>query len=165
MDTHELFPTHASLRKFSKQSNGDVILTQSKQTLVATSSTHAEMRALYSLIIEVIYVIQLCAELRRPIALPAIIFEDNQPVIDLTADISSRSKKCKHFLMLISYVKEQVEAGLVILEKVPTAKNTADILTKIVVGSEYRQKALDLLGSSIFPSYNTTQDYEQSSSA
>jgi hypothetical protein len=116
------------------------------------------MRALYSLLIEVIYVIQLCDELRRPIALPAIIFEDNQPVIDLTADISSRSKKCKHFLMLVSYIKEQVEAGLVELQKVPTAKNTADILTKIVVGSEYRQKALNLLGSSIFPSYKEAQD-------
>ena len=73
--------------------------------------------------------------------------EDNQPVIDLTADISSRSKKCKHFLMLISYVKEQVEAGLIALHKVPTAENISDILTKIVVGSEYRAKALNLLGA------------------
>jgi hypothetical protein len=67
--------------------------------------------------------------------------------------------------MLVSYVKEQVEAGLVKLEKVPTAKNTADILTKIVVGSEYRQKALDLLGSPETPIYKETQDLKHSSSA
>jgi hypothetical protein len=72
--------------------------------------------------------------------------EDNQPVIDLTADISSRSKKCKHFLMLVNYVKEQISNGLIELQKVPTAHNVADILTKIVVGNEYRQKALNLLG-------------------
>jgi hypothetical protein len=50
----------------------------SKQTLVTTSSTHAEMRALYSLIIEILFVIQLCSELNRPVSLPAIVMEDNQ---------------------------------------------------------------------------------------
>jgi len=118
----------------------------SKQTLVTTSSTHAEMRALYSLIIEILFVIQLCTELDRPINLPAIVMEDNQPVIDLTADISSRSKKCKHFLMLVNFVKEQIESGLIELQKVPTAFNVSDILTKIVVGNDFRSKALNLLG-------------------
>jgi len=105
------------------------------------------MRALYSLIIEIIFVIQLFIELDRPISLPAIVMEDNQPVIDLTADISSRSKKCKHFLMLVNYVKEQISNGFISLKKVPTAQNVADILTKIVVGNEFRAKALNLLGA------------------
>lgn len=84
----------------------------SKQTLVATSSTHAEMRALYTLVIDIIYVEHLCQELGRPLFLPAIIFEDNRPVIDLTASISARLKKSKHFLMLIEFVKEQVISDL-----------------------------------------------------
>jgi KUP system potassium uptake protein len=119
----------------------------SKQTLVATSSTHAEMRALYTLIIDIMFVVTLCDELKRPVRLPAIVMEDNQPVIDLTADISSRSKKCKHFLMLVSYVKEQINCGLIELSKVATTANIADLLTKIVVGNEFRKKSLDLLGN------------------
>jgi hypothetical protein len=109
------------------------------------------MRALYTLIIDILFVIGLCNDLARPIELPAIIMEDNQPVIDITSDLSARSKKCKHFLMLIHYIKEQIEAGLVELNKVNTLENRADILTKIVVGNEFRRKSLELLGISSFP--------------
>jgi hypothetical protein len=59
----------------------------SKQTLVATSSTHAEMRALYTCVLDIIFVIHICDELHRPVHKPAIIMEDNQPCIDLTVDI------------------------------------------------------------------------------
>jgi hypothetical protein len=48
--------------------------------------------------------------------------------------------------MLIHYIKEQIEAGLVELNKVNTLDNRADILTKIVVGNEFRRKSLELLG-------------------
>jgi Reverse transcriptase (RNA-dependent DNA polymerase) len=122
----------------------------SKQTLVATSSTHAEMRALYSLCIEIVFVVHLCEELGRPVQLPAVVLEDNQPVIDLASDFSSRAKKSKHFLMLVRYVREQVEHGLIAITKVPTAINIVDILTKIVVGNEFRTKALSLLGEESF---------------
>ena len=118
----------------------------SKQTLVATSSTHAELRALYTLLIEVIFVINLCDELHRPVELPAVILEDNQPVIDVTADVSSRAKKCKHFLMLVNYVKEQVAAGLISIQKVHTSANIADVLTKALIGNDFTLKASKLLG-------------------
>ena len=123
-----------------------------KQTLVATSSTHAEMRALYTCVIDIIFVLHLCDELHRPVHKPAIIMEDNQPVIDLTEEFSARSKRCKHFLMLVHYIKEQISSGLIQLSKVPTHENIADILTKIVVGDEFRRKALSLLGQSTLSS-------------
>jgi hypothetical protein len=117
-----------------------------KQPMMATSSTHAEMRALYSLIIDIVYVIHLLNELGRPLDLPCIVLEDNQPVIELTKDVSTRTAKCKHFLMLVNYVREQILHGLIKLEKCPTADNTADILTKIITGSEFTSKARLLLG-------------------
>jgi uncharacterized protein VirK/YbjX len=61
-----------------------------KQKFVATSSTHAEIRALYTFTLDIIYIVHLCEELERPIDLPAIVFEDNQPVIDLTKTLSSK---------------------------------------------------------------------------
>ena len=118
----------------------------SKQTLVTTSSTHAEMRALYQLVLDIIYVVHLCEELGRPITLPAIVLEDNQPVIDLSKELTKRSKKCKHFLMLINFIREQVQNGLIELQKVPTEDNLADILTKIITGSQFSEKAEQLLG-------------------
>jgi len=62
----------------------------SKQKLVATSSTHAEIRSLYTLILDLIYIVHLCQEVGHPIDLPAMVFEDNQPVINLTKTLSSK---------------------------------------------------------------------------
>jgi histone deacetylase 1/2 len=117
-----------------------------KQQLVATSSTHAEVRALYQLILDVIFVINLCDELGRPVELPAVIMEDNQPAIDLSESLSSRVKKCKHFLMLVNFIREQVAAGLVDIQKVPTEDNIADLLTKALTGQAFTDKADFLLG-------------------
>ncbi len=115
---------------------------------MTTSSTHAEVRALYELIVEIIFTVKLCEEIRRPLKLPAIILEDNQPTIDLSKELSSRVKKCKHFLMLVHFIREQVENGLIELQKVDTTDNIADILTKIVVGNDFVTKSNLLLGIS-----------------
>jgi hypothetical protein len=120
-----------------------------KQTIVATSSTHAETRALYTLLVDVLYIIHLMHELGRPLTLPCIVLEDNQPVIDLTKDVSSRTRKCKHFLMLVNFIREQITSGLIRLEKVPTVDNVADVLTKIVTGSEFNTKASLLMGTNL----------------
>jgi hypothetical protein len=117
-----------------------------KQQLVATSSTHAEVRALYQCIVDIIYIVNLCDELHRPVQLPAIVMEDNQPAIDLTTSLTGRIKKCKHFLMLISFIREQVAAGLISIQKVPTEDNYADLLTKILMGLAFEDKAEYLLG-------------------
>jgi hypothetical protein len=117
-----------------------------KQTVVTTSSTHAELKALYTLIIDILYVMYLCEELDRPLSLPVIVMEDNQPAIDLTMDLSSRSRKCKHFLMLVNYIREQIAMGILELRKVPTEDNIADTLTKIVVGDDFQNKAGQLMG-------------------
>jgi hypothetical protein len=118
----------------------------SKQTLVTTSSTHAEMRALYQLVIDIVYTVNLCSELHRPLQLPAIVMEDNQPVLDLSAELTGRTKKCKHFLMLVNYIREHVDAGLILLRKVDTRDNWADLLTKILVGQDFYSKSHQILG-------------------
>jgi hypothetical protein len=117
-----------------------------KQKLVATSSTHAEMRALYTCVLDIIVVINLCAELHRPLTLPCIVMEDNSPVIILATDFSANNKRSKHFAMLTDYIKEQVNNGIIALSKVATTSNYADVLSKIVVGNEFRAKALHILG-------------------
>ena len=48
--------------------------------------------------------------------------------------------------MLINFIREQVQNGLIELQKVPTEDNLADILTKIITGSQFTEKAEQLLG-------------------
>jgi hypothetical protein len=117
-----------------------------KQTLVATSSTHAEVRALYQLVLDVVFVVNLCDELQRSVNLPAVVLEDNQPAIDLSQSLSGRVNKCKHFLMLVNYIREQVANGLIEISKVPTEDNVADLLTKALTGQSFLRKANFLLG-------------------
>jgi hypothetical protein len=70
---------------------------------VATSSTHAEIRALYTLILDIIYEVHLRSKVGHPISLPAIIFKGNQLFIDLTTMLSSKVTGLTHFLMLIEF--------------------------------------------------------------
>ena len=69
-----------------------------KQALTATSSTHAEIKALYQLVVDLIYIINLCFELQRSIDLPAIMFEDNSPAVQLTESISPRRRRSQNTL-------------------------------------------------------------------
>ena len=74
-------------------------------------------------------------------------FEDNQPVIDLSKTLHGKINRSKHFLMLVHFIREQVTEGLLELRKKATSENTADILTKAVVGQAFKVKALRLLGA------------------
>ena len=102
----------------------------SKQSLVSTSSTHAEFRAIFTLVKDVLYLIYLCHELDIRVDLSAVIFEDNSAVITITNDETAYMKKCKHFMMLINYVREQVELGLIDVLKVTGIENDSDAFTK-----------------------------------
>ena len=117
-----------------------------KQTAVTTSSTHAEMRAIYTLVKDILYVIQLCKDTGTNIKLPVIVLEDNSAVITMATEEASYLKRCKHFIMVINYVKEQVEAGMVSINKVKGTENNADILTKKVRDKSYNTKSENIMG-------------------
>ena len=117
-----------------------------KQQLVATSSTHAEVKALYQLSVDILYLINLSDEIQRPISLPAVVMEDNNPTVQLSTSLSSRIKRSKHFLMLINFIRQQVTLGLIEVSKVASADNIADVLTKALPWSEFAPKAARLLG-------------------
>jgi hypothetical protein len=51
--------------------------------------------------------------------------------------------------MLINYIRESVDGGLIEIRKVDTEDNLADILTKIVTGQSFRHKAHALLGAEL----------------
>jgi hypothetical protein len=52
-------------------------------------STHAEMRALYTLVKDILFIIFVCSELNIPLLLPAVIMEDNSAVVTVSNDESA----------------------------------------------------------------------------
>jgi hypothetical protein len=118
----------------------------SKQKNIATSSTHAEIRALYELTINIVYLLTLFEEIGRPIQLPALIFEDNQPTIDLVSSTTTKITKSKHYLMLIQYIREQCRQELIKLQKVATDHNISNILTKIITTPEFYSSFMKIMG-------------------
>jgi hypothetical protein len=121
-----------------------------KQHLVSTSSTHAEMRAIFTLVKDIMYLIILCEEIKVDLHLPAVIMEDNSAVVTVTTDDSAFAKKCKHFLMLINYVREQVESGIILIKKINGKLNRADIHTKQLRSGEFETHAESVLGSNSY---------------
>jgi hypothetical protein len=117
-----------------------------KQKCMATSSTHAEIRALYELTINLIYLTTLFDEIKRPIELPVTIFEDNQAAIDLVSDPMIRITKSKHYLMLIHTIREQVKLGLIEVKKVAGDANVANVLTKIISDVEFFDSIIKIMG-------------------
>jgi hypothetical protein len=123
-----------------------------KQALVSTSSTHAEMRAVFTLVKDLLFLFSISTDLQLPIQLPAIIIEDNSAVITITTDDQAYLKKCKHFLMVINYIREQVDMGLVRIQKIAGEDKMADLHTKPLRDGAFERHAPKILGEKRPPS-------------
>jgi len=118
-----------------------------KQSTVATSSMHAETIAAFTLVKTIVFLYHLCMELHRPFELPAIILEDNQALRKVAGSGFGPTKRARHFLMMVNYLREMVMRGLIVWKEIPAHLNIADILTKVVVGQDFFYKAQGILGT------------------
>jgi hypothetical protein len=118
----------------------------SKQTDTATSSTHSEMKALYTLLKDILFLVQIFADIGEELGLPVIIMEDNAAVVTLATEESGQLKRSKHFAMITNYVKDCIGKGIIEIRKIAGDDNIADILTKKVRSGEFEKKAMKMLG-------------------
>jgi len=112
------------------------------------------VRALYDLTIQIIFLVALFKELNRPVELPVIVFEDNQPCIDLVTQETTRLGKSKHYLNIINFVKEQAQQGLLKMNKIDTSKNISNVLTKIICGQEFYDSFQAIMGHDTYNNNN-----------
>ena len=120
----------------------------SVQQLVATSSTHAEMRALFTAVKDLVFLIGLFEELGFTVTLPVTVYEDNNACVILANQEIGPNKKIRHFLMIVEYCRQQVYLGNIRVEHIDTEENIADILTKNIYNTKLFQKHRDqLLGN------------------
>jgi hypothetical protein len=116
------------------------------------------MRALYTLVKDILFIIYICSELNIPLLLPAVIMEDNSAVVTVSNEESAYLKKCKHFIMVVNYVREQLlELGLIQVIKIKGELNNADLYTKKLRDKSFATKADNVLGS---PARLNTSDSE-----
>jgi hypothetical protein len=137
--------------------NGTFYNRSAKQSLVSTSSIHAEMRALYKLVKEKLFIIFICSELNIPLLLPAVIMEDNSAAVTVSNEENAYLKKCEHFIMVVNFVREQLELGLIQVLKIKGELNNADLHTKKLRDESFVTKADNILGS---PARLDTSDSE-----
>ncbi|SGZ27800.1 BQ5605_C026g10192 [Microbotryum silenes-dioicae] len=109
---------------------GGVISWQSKQqSMIATSTTEAEILSASSATREAIWLRRLAGDVGIPQAQPTIIQEDNTACIQIAKDPVDHMQT-KHFDIAHLFVRERVASGEVELEYCPTHVNAADIMTK-----------------------------------
>ena len=72
--------------------------------------------------------------------------EDNSAVVTMANNDSGYTKKCKHFLMVLNYIKEQIPLGQIEARKIYGKLNTADKHTKPLRSPEFLTLAHKILG-------------------
>ncbi|KAF6212808.1 hypothetical protein GE061_010517 [Apolygus lucorum] len=108
-----------------------------KQSVVALSSTEAELLSLTSATTEGIWIAGLFGELVADWNGLIHIYEDNQPCI--AALKKWEFKRLKHIDVKYQFVKQMVEEKKILVEYVPTDLQKADILTKGLTSTKFIQ--------------------------
>ena len=72
--------------------------------------------------------------------------EDNSAVVTMANNDSVYTKKCKHLLMVLNYIKEQIALGQIEARKIYGKLNNADMHTKPLRSSEFMHMAHKILG-------------------
>ncbi len=81
--------------------------------------------------------------LNIPRLLSAVIMEDNNSaVVTIFNQESAYLKKCKHFIMVVNYVREQLELSLIQVLKIKGKLNNADLHTKKLRDNSFATKAV-----------------------
>ncbi|CAJ2632157.1 unnamed protein product [Trifolium pratense] len=100
-----------------------------KQSTVSKSSTEAEYRALASLTCELQWLMYLFKDLHISFSSPASVFCDNKSAIYL-AHNPTLHERTKHIEIDCHIIREKIQSGLLRLFPIPSAAQTADVLTK-----------------------------------
>lgn len=106
-----------------------------QQQIVALSSTEAEYIALSSTVREALWTLQLQNEICQKSNGAFTIYCDNQSAIKLASSDAYRPRT-KHIDIRLHHVRDQLQAGVIELQYIPTEAQVADSLTKAVTGEK-----------------------------
>ena len=124
------------------------------QSLVALSTTEAELIALSTVLHEVIHLQNLLLELRGsnfpiPFTKPQVVcctFEDNAACIEVAQSDHKIHPRTKHISVRIFHFCDHVEKGLILIEHVPSKYQLADIFSKPLPRDQYIRLCDQIMG-------------------
>jgi hypothetical protein len=108
---------------------GAVAWSSKRQTTVALSTVEAEYVAMSRCAQQMIWMQNWLAEVKIDYTLPGLIKGDNRGAIALTKNTRDHGK-VKHIDIQHHYIRELLQAGVIVMEQVSSADNLADIFTK-----------------------------------
>jgi hypothetical protein len=100
-----------------------------RQTCIASSSTEAELIAASACALELVSAIRLRSELGMDSGKPVVLYVDNDGAVELSRDRKS-CHRSRHVDRRYFKVRELVAEGLIRVERIDTADNSSDVLTK-----------------------------------
>ena len=108
-----------------------------KQSIVTKSSTEAELVAASDLMNQPFHVRQLLIEQGYDQG-PVTLYQDNLNCMHLIAKGRAGSQKTRHISIRYYWIKQYVDDGQVVVEKLATEEMPANLLTKPLQGSQFR---------------------------
>jgi hypothetical protein len=132
--SHNLLPDGKALMGYTfylgTQATAPFATRCSKHKSVPTSSTHAELMALFRSLKDLLPYRRLCAEIGISQGLPTECGQDNQSTIKIAEKGSGFAGKTKHFAPALFWVSELIGLGDVRLVYIPTWEMVPDGFTK-----------------------------------
>ena len=124
------------------------------QSLVALSTTKAELIAMSTALCKVIHLQNLLLELRGcnfpiPFTKPQVVcstFEDNAACIEVAQLDHKIRPRTKHISVHLFHFRDHVEKGLITIEHVPSKYQLADIFTKPLPRDQYMRLRDQIMG-------------------
>ena len=123
---------------------GAVHASSAKQKLVSKSSTETELIGLTDKSSQVIWSRNFLIEQGHPVP-PATIFQDNMSTLALVDKGRSTNERTRHIHVRYYFIKDRVSKQEIKLAYLPTGEMVADILTKPLQGSLFREMRAKLL--------------------
>jgi hypothetical protein len=125
---------------------GPISWRSKEQETVALSSTEAEYMALSYASQEAIHLRMLLPFMHVDVSMPTIIYEDNQSALYL-ANNPLHKERTKHINIRYHFVRERIQSFEIVVEKVDTKFNVADLFTKPVDNTTFYRLLDTLLGN------------------
>jgi histone deacetylase 1/2 len=114
---------------------GAVCFRSNKQSLVAQSSTEAEIVALAEGTNHLVSLRLILGEMGLPLQRPSVVYQDNQSTILLIKNDRTRLQRSKHIDIKYFVARDRVRDGTIEIVYLPSEEMPADILTKGVDSS------------------------------
>jgi hypothetical protein len=110
-------------------SSGMAFSRSMRDTHVSLSSAEAELRALREATADIIWAREMLEELGYQQLSPTPCHEDNSAVMDITSTVKV-SQRTRHLTKIMNFVRTEIGFGTLVMVKVATEDNVADIFTK-----------------------------------